>query len=111
MVRYVPISEYDVLDAVGLAELVAQGDVSPEELLDEAVQRIERTHAQLNAVVYRDYARARCKIGEGLPAGPLRGVPLLVKETMPIADMPLTFGSVLLRDRIASETHAFAQRR
>ena len=109
-VRIVPISEYDDLDAVGLAELVARGDVSPEELLAEAVQRIEQTHAQLNVVVYRDDERARRKIGDGLPAGPLRGVPLLVKETMPIADMPLTFGSVLLRDHIASETHAFVRR-
>ncbi len=105
-----PIAEYDTLDAIGLAKLVERGAIGPAELLEEAIARIERTHPQLNAVVDRQYARARAAVARGLPAGPLRGVPLLVKEDLPIAGMRLSFGSVLLRDHVARETHAVARR-
>lgn len=102
--------EYESLDALGLAELVARREVSPLELLEEAIARIERTHPQLNAVIDRQYDRARAAITRGLPAGPFRGVPFLVKEALPIAGMRLSMGSVLLRDHVATETHSLARR-
>ena len=64
--------EYDALDAMGLAERVRAGDVSPEELLDAAVERLEARNPRLNAVVYRMVDRARQRVGS-LPDGPLRG--------------------------------------
>ncbi len=71
---------YDSHDALGLAELVRNKEVSPAELLDEAIARSERLHPQLNAVVIRMHELARSQIERGLPDGPLRGVPFLLKD-------------------------------
>jgi len=73
-------SEYDRYDAVGLAELVRDRRVSAEELLEEAVSRVERVNPRVNAVVNRLYDLARAAIRAGLPDGPLRGVPFLLKD-------------------------------
>ena len=47
-----PIQGYSNYDAVGLAELVASGQVTPAELLEEAITRVERVNGEINAVVY-----------------------------------------------------------
>ncbi len=71
---------YSERDALGLAELVRTREVSPSELLDEAIARVERHNPQLNAVVLPMYEEARRLIAAGLPDGPLRGVPFLLKD-------------------------------
>lgn len=71
---------YDSHDALGLAELVAKGDVTPGELLDEAIARAERLNPKINAVVHRCDDLARRAIASGLPGGPFRGVPFLLKD-------------------------------
>ena len=48
-------TEFDRYDAMGLAELVRQGQVTPAELCEEAIERIERVNPKLNAVVTRMY--------------------------------------------------------
>jgi amidase len=68
------------LDAVGQAELVRRGEVSPVELVDAAVERIERLNPDLNAVIMRRYDEARAEALGELPDGPLRGVPFLLKD-------------------------------
>jgi amidase/6-aminohexanoate-cyclic-dimer hydrolase len=73
-------NEYDDYDAVGLAQLVRNGDVSPEQLLEEAIARVEQRDPALNAVVNKLYDHARAAIRAGLPQGPLRGVPFLLKD-------------------------------
>jgi len=73
-------NEYDNYDAVGLAQLVRNGDVSPEQLLEEAIARVEQRDPALNAVVNKLYDHARAAIRAGLPQGPLRGVPFLLKD-------------------------------
>src|SRR5438045_9780670 len=72
--------EYDRYDAVGLAELVRSRQVSADDLLEEAMARVERVNPQVNAVVTRLYDQARSAIRAGLPDGPLRGVPFLLKD-------------------------------
>jgi len=72
--------EYDRYDAVGLAQLVRKGELHPDELLDEAVARVERRDRALNSVVNKLYDQARAAIRAGLPEGPLRGVPFLLKD-------------------------------
>ena len=47
------------LDATAQAELVARGDVSPVELVDAAIARIEALNPALNAVIHERYDRAR----------------------------------------------------
>jgi amidase len=71
---------YSDNDAVGLAALVRAKEVSPLELCEEAVARVEATNKTLNAVVVHMYEYARNRISKGLPDGPLAGVPYLMKE-------------------------------
>jgi amidase len=68
------------LDATGLADLVRRGEVSPVELVDAAIGRIERLDPDLNAVIHRQFERARAEASGTLPDGPFRGVPLLLKD-------------------------------
>ena len=74
------IQGYADLDATDLAGLVARGELSALEVLEEAVERAERVNPRLNALVYPWYAHARKRIREGLPEGPLHGVPFLLKD-------------------------------
>jgi amidase/6-aminohexanoate-cyclic-dimer hydrolase len=90
------ISEYESYDGLGLAELVAKGDVTPEELLDAAIARVEQHNPRLNAVVLPCYERARAAIRAGLPEGPFRGVPFLLKDLHAFLEgEPITNGSRL----------------
>ena len=73
-------AEYEKYDALGLAALVKQGQVTPEELLEAAIERIEARNPAVNAVVMRFYDEARQAIAAGLPDGPLKGVPFLLKD-------------------------------
>ncbi len=68
------------LDATDQAALVASGEVHPTELLEAAIERIERIDPVLNAVVIRWFDHAREVAGGSLPAGPFRGVPFLLKD-------------------------------
>src|SRR5574341_2663895 len=68
------------MDATAQAELVSSGQASPRELVDAAIQRIEKLDGELNAVVTRLFEKARAAADGELPAGPLRGVPFLLKD-------------------------------
>jgi amidase len=90
-------SAYDSLDAVGMAELVAKGETTPGELLDIALERVSVINPHINAVVRMREDVARRRIAEGLPAGPLRGVPFLLKDLgCEAIDFPSNNGSRLL---------------
>ncbi len=95
-------SEYDRYDALGLAELVAAKKVSPRELLDEAINRVEQTDAKLNAVNIRMFDQARAEIEKGLPDGPFRGAPWLLKDLgTAYAGVATTYGCAMFRDNVA----------
>ena len=68
------------MDATAQAELVSSGQASPRELVDAAIQRIEKLDGELNAVVTRQFEQARAAADGPLPDGPLRGVPFLLKD-------------------------------
>ncbi len=74
------MNDYEQHDGLALAGLVRQGEVTPGELLDAALARIERHNPSLNAVVTPLCDAARAEIARGLPPGPFLGVPFLVKE-------------------------------
>jgi amidase len=63
-------AEYASYDGLGLAELVRKRDVTPSELLEEAITRIERNNPKLNAVVHKAYDEARAVAAGALPDGP-----------------------------------------
>jgi Asp-tRNA(Asn)/Glu-tRNA(Gln) amidotransferase A subunit family amidase len=73
-------ADYERYDALGLAELVRRKDVSPGELLDAAIERVEGRNAAVNAVVMSLYDYGRKAIDDGLPNGPFRGVPFRLKD-------------------------------
>ena len=82
------IAEYGTLDALGLADLVRRKEVSPLELLEEAIARNERVSPKLGAVVTTLYDDARRFAGAAGAGGPFdspfadrfAGVPFLVKD-------------------------------
>lgn len=87
---------YETFDAVGLAALVARRAVTPDELLDEALKRVQALQPRLNAVAMLREDTARRLIAESLPNGPLRGVPFLLKDLGAEAiDFPASNGSKL----------------
>jgi amidase len=88
--------EYVQHDALGLAALVAAGEVKPAELVEAAIARLDEVNPRLNAVVHRmdDTARALALDPDTLPEGPFRGVPFLVKDMDGhLADEPCTYAS------------------
>lgn len=68
------------LDATDQAALVRSGQVSPAELLEAAIERIERLDPAINAVVIRWFDHARDVAAGELPDGVFRGVPFLLKD-------------------------------
>jgi amidase len=71
--------ELSALDATGQAALLRAGDVSAAELVDAAIERIERVDPEVNAVIIRRFDAARREAAAG-PNGPFAGVPMLVKD-------------------------------
>jgi amidase len=86
------------LDALAQAALVRQGDVAPVELVDAAITRIEKLNGELNAVIHPRFDAARAEAGGALPDGPLRGVPIVIKDLdASSAGDPLHYGNQALK--------------
>ena len=89
-----PFAEYADYDGLGLAELVAKKQVTPTEVLDAAIARIEAHNGTLNAVVHKAYDEAKAVAAGELPDGPFRGVPFLIKDLgAQVKGWPRTSGS------------------
>jgi len=108
------ISEYAQYDALGLAELVAKGAVTPSELTEEAISRIGKHNPAINAVIYEmyDIARARAKVLDAQrDAGPFRGVPFLLKDILGDHEgVPTTGGSRYMSGRPAAQDSTLTKR-
>jgi amidase len=97
------------LDLIGQAELVARGEVTPRELVEATIERIEAVNPRLNAVIATtcDAALAEAAVHDDAPAkgssirGPLAGAPFLVKDIgAAMAGIPDTWGSRALLTNI-----------
>ena len=87
------------LDATAQAELVRRKEVKPIELIDAAIERIERLNPTLNAVVTPMYEQARAAAASELPDAPFAGVPFLLKDLQAsYKGVRMTWGSAFLRD-------------
>ena len=102
--------EYGNYDALGLAELVRNKQVSASELLDEAIARTEKVNPRINAVVVRHDDYARAQIQHGLPDGPFSGVPFLLKDLEYLAGTRTTSGASALKDYVADHNGTLAGR-
>ncbi|HVY38607.1 MAG TPA: amidase [Polyangia bacterium] len=87
-------TDYGNFDALGLAELVRQRQVTPAELVDAAIARAQRVNPRLGAIVrlLEDDARRAAFVAD--PRAPLAGVPFLLKDLYAeVAGAPATGGS------------------
>ena len=93
-----------------LAAGVRKKEIGCLELLDLYLARVERYDAAINAVVVRDFDRARRRaraadraLAKGDVWGPLHGVPITVKESYDVAGLPTTWGLPSLKEHIAAK--------
>ena len=103
--------EYDQYDGLGLAELVGKKEVTPLELCEEAIERIDKLNSKLNAVIYRMDDAARAAAKGAIPQGPFSGVPFLCKDLVSaIAGVPMTKGSKSCRNYVPPFDSEMARR-
>ena len=94
--------DYRNHDAVGLAGLVARGDVTAVELLDTAVARMAAVNGAVNAVTTNLTEMARKALADQAPNGPLAGVPYLLKDLgASMAGTVTSGGSAMLKDVVS----------
>ncbi len=99
------------LDATAQAELVRKKEVSPAELVGEAIARMEKLNPHLNAVIHELYDRARDEAVGELPDGPFRGVPFLLKDFgAELAGTPFCEGMDFAGDYHSTVTQELTQR-
>ena len=96
--------------ATQLLQRLASKELSALELVDHFVSRIERLDAAVNAVVVRDFERAREQArrsddarARGQACGPLHGLPVTVKESFNVKGLPTTFGHESMRHHVAKD--------
>src|SRR3990172_12797367 len=99
------------LDATAQADLVRRKQIKPSELVEAAIDCIERVNPQLNAVVTPMYELARKAAAGPLPDGPFTGVPFLLKDlTAEYAGVRMTEGSAFLKDYVSKEDSELTRR-
>ncbi|MGD9507077.1 MAG: amidase [Geminicoccaceae bacterium] len=112
-------NEIAQMSAVDMARRVRDRDVSPVELVEAAIARIEARNRSVNALIFKGYddARQRARAAEqavmsGQPLGPLHGVPTAMKDCGDFKPgWPTTFGGVrALKDHIATSWCTYAKR-
>ena len=91
--------EFAWLDAIAQAELVRSGEITPAELVESAIAQIHERNPRLNAVIHPLFDKAREQVASGLPDGPFRGVPIVLKDLVcTSAGDPYHCGMRVLRD-------------
>lgn len=92
------------LDATAQAELIAKGEVTPSEFLEEAFARIETLNPKINAIVLSLFDQARTAAKGPLPDGPFKGVPYAIKDLVDLKGTRCTSGSRLFANHISTKT-------
>jgi amidase len=93
--------EYLDYDGLGLAELIQKKEISPTELCETAIQRIEKINPRINAVITPMFKQGRVLANKGEQSGLFVGVPFLLKDLMAAyAGVPLTNGCRALSNYI-----------
>ena len=105
------------LPATALAALIRERKISPVEVTDAILARAEKVNPALNLFAYpmasaaRDAARAaEAAVMSGAKLGPLHGVPVTVKDNVPIAGLPLGNGSIAMKEFIPTSDAVVVQR-
>ena len=97
------------LGAIEARQLIARKALSPVELANACIERVEAVDHAVNALVARrfealsDEAKAAEQaVMDGEPLGPLHGLPFGVKDMIDVKGLPTTFGSEAFKDNIAT---------
>jgi Asp-tRNA(Asn)/Glu-tRNA(Gln) amidotransferase A subunit family amidase len=103
--------------AVELRSLIAKHELSPVELMDACIARIEALNPAVNAIAATDFERARAvarfaeaQVLRGRPLGLLHGLPLGVKDLQDTAGLLTTYGNVRLRGNVPTQDTALVAR-
>ncbi len=113
------MSELSYVSATELARRIADREISPVEVVDDAISRIKVRNPSLNAIVYEGFEEARNsaaiaeqEVVRGEVLGPLHGVPTLIKDLFDFKPgWPATFGGIpSLRERVVDAACTFTQR-
>jgi len=94
-------------DAIGLGQLIRAKLITPSELIEDTIRRLEAVNPTLNAVICKTYDRARQAACGPLGESPLAGVPFVVKDNATIAGVALTRGSRALKEGVSEMTAPF----
>jgi Asp-tRNA(Asn)/Glu-tRNA(Gln) amidotransferase A subunit family amidase len=101
------------LSASDAVHLIRQGAIDSAQLIEACLARVRETDTQVQAWAFLDpdHALAQARAADdlkrqGLPIGPLHGVPVGVKDIFDTADMPTEYGSVLYAGRTPSRDSA-----
>ncbi|GFM65372.1 amidase family protein [Pseudomonas lijiangensis] len=112
-----PDSDLLSQSATKLRALIGNKQLSPVELLDACIQRIETLNPKINAFSATCFERARQEAKEaeqavmqGKPLGLLHGLPIGIKDLEETADVLTTYGSQLFRDNVPSRDNLFVAR-
>lgn len=102
-------TEYAALDAVKMADLIERKEVTREELIELAFERLEAVNDKINAVAYmrKEKALQEANIAEH---SAFNGVPIFLKDAgQTIMNEPSTSGSRILKDNVATHTSNFVK--
>ena len=88
------------LDASGQLAALRDKTISPRELMEETLDRIERLNPEVNAIVALRDRDALLDEAELAPAGPLQGLPMAIKDLAETAGITTTFGSPIFKGHV-----------
>ena len=101
------------LGAIEARQMIARRQLSPLELAEACIARVEAVDHAVNALVARDFdglrasaRQAEKEVAAGVELGPLDGLPFGVKDMIDVTGLPTTFGSEAFRDNIAKKDDA-----
>lgn len=110
-------NDFGFTPAAELAEQIRQRQISPVEVVDKLLERIENINPHVNAyvTVTAELARQAAKQAEAEVmhshhVGPLHGVPVAIKDLTPTAGIRTTYGSQIYADNVPEEDAAIVQR-
>jgi amidase len=113
-----PLAELCFKDAVDLARMIRDKEVSASEVMTAFLSQIEQVNTKVNAVcsfigeeaALNAAKNADEKLAKGEPVGPLHGLPHAVKDLALTDGIRTTFGSRIYKDFIAGEDALFVER-
>lgn len=96
------LADAEPTDMIGLLHALEAGHTTPAAEVEAAIRRAEAVNPQLNFIAWPTFERARAQARAPL-AGPLAGVPTLVKDTLAEKGVPMALGSLAFRDFVPPE--------